>query len=62
MLYQLWDTQIKQSDYSDAYSQLEGLANDVLNGNLTAEGAAMFFKEQYGDNAYAGNRRRIVRS
>lgn len=54
MLYQLWDTQIKQSDYSDAYSQLEGLANDVLNGNLTAEGAAMFFKEQYGDNAYAG--------
>lgn len=55
MLYQLWDTQIKQSDYSDAYSQLEGLANDVLNGNLTAEGAAMFFKEQYSDNAYAGN-------
>ena len=54
MLYSLWDSQIKQSDYADAYKELEGLANRVLNGEVTAESAVSLFKNAYGNNLYAG--------
>lgn len=55
MLYKLWDTQIQQSDYADAYSQLQGLANKVLNGEVAADSAVSLFKDLYGSNMYAGD-------
>ena len=55
ILYKLWDTQIQQSDFADAYNQLGGLADKVLSGEVTAESAVSLFKDAYGGNMYAGD-------
>lgn len=50
----LWETSIKQSDLSDAYSDLLPLADAWLQGNINDESAAVVFKDLYGSNRYAG--------
>ena len=54
ILYKLWDSQIQQSDYADAYKQLGDYADRVMSGELTAESAVSMFKDLYGNNALAG--------
>lgn len=52
----MYDSQAKQSDFADQYSQLEALAKEVMDGTVSAEDAAALFKQQYGNNAFAGER------
>lgn len=54
IMYNLWDSQIRQSDYADAYSELGSLADYVLRGELNSDSAVALFKDIYGSNAYAG--------
>ncbi|MDO4647635.1 MAG: phage tail tape measure protein [Eubacteriales bacterium] len=62
-LYALWDSQIKQSDYSDAYGTLGELADQVLNNGLSVEQAYQSFKGMFdGNNANAGERTGVFNS
>jgi TP901 family phage tail tape measure protein len=54
ILYSLWDSQIRQSDYADQYEELRGLANRVLSGELTPDSAIDMFEGEYGTNKWAG--------
>ena len=53
-VHDLYDSQAKQSDFADQYLQLESLAREVLDGTVSAGDASALFKQQYGNNAFAG--------
>lgn len=55
ILTRLWESSIEQSDLGTAYSDLEGLADRVLGGELSAESAVKLFKDAYGKNELAGD-------
>ena len=54
ILTRLWESSIEQSDLGTAYDELEGLADRVLGGELSAESAVKLFKDAYGNNSLAG--------
>lgn len=54
ILTRLWESSIEQSDLGTAYGELEGLADRVLGGELSAESAVKLFKDAYGNNSLAG--------
>ncbi len=54
ILTRLWESSIEQSDLNTACGELEGLADRVLNGELSAESAVQLFKDAYGNNSLAG--------
>jgi len=52
----LWETGISQSDYGDAYAQLQRLADSVRLGNMSMETASGLFRNQFGfSDRYALN-------
>lgn len=55
ILTRLWESSIEQSDLGTAYDELEGLADRVLGGELSAESAVKLFKDAYGKNELAGD-------
>ena len=55
ILQRLWESQLEQSDLTDAYSFLADLSSMVLNGETTMDAAIEDMKAAgFGKNAYAG--------
>ena len=55
MEYRLWDTNARQSDLGEAYSDLSTLAGRVMSGEVLPEVAMQQFRKEYGKNQYAGD-------
>jgi TP901 family phage tail tape measure protein len=53
VLLSLYDSQIKQSELGNAYTNLESLASQYISGNMSAEEAVSSFSKNYG--FFAGN-------
>lgn len=54
LLYNIWNSQVMQSDYGTAYDFLGELATGVLSGNQSTDDAIKTMKSKYGANSRSG--------